>query len=40
MKNFGSILAFLALSATVVSGRALPVENGLEARAPYPAGKS
>ena len=39
MKNFGSILAFLAVSATVVSGRALPVENGLEARAPYPVGR-
>jgi hypothetical protein len=40
MKNFGSILAFLAVSATIVSGRALPVEKGVEARAPYPVGKT
>ena len=37
MKNFGSFLTFLAISASVVSGRALPgSENGLEARVPYP----
>lgn len=39
MKNFGSILAFIAVSATFVSGRALPIEKGVEARAPYPVGK-
>lgn len=33
MKNFGSILAFAALSASVASARALPNENGLQARA-------
>lgn len=36
MKNFAQILAFVALSATVVSGRALPdASNALEARTPY-----
>jgi hypothetical protein len=38
MKNFGSVLAFIALSASVVSARALPAENGVEARAPHPIG--
>ena len=33
-------MAFLAVSATVVSGRALPIENSVEARAPYPVGKT
>lgn len=33
MKNFGAILAFAALSANVASARALPAENGLQARA-------
>lgn len=36
MKNFGSILAFLAISAGAVSARAVPNDNGVEARAPYP----
>jgi hypothetical protein len=40
MKKFGSILAFLAVFVTVVSGRALPVDNSVEARAPYPIGKA
>ena len=41
MKNFGSILALLALSATVISGRALPdAESGLEVRAPMDTGES
>ncbi|KAH8809867.1 hypothetical protein F5882DRAFT_98032 [Hyaloscypha sp. PMI_1271] len=35
MKNFGSILTLLAISASLVSGRALPSsEDGLEAREP------
>ena len=38
MKNFGSILAFIALSASVVSARVVVVPNeaGVEARSPYP----
>jgi hypothetical protein len=39
MKNFGSILTLLAISASVVSARALPSEDGLEARAPLAIGK-
>ncbi|PSS14991.1 hypothetical protein M430DRAFT_255551 [Amorphotheca resinae ATCC 22711] len=36
MKNFTSILALIALSAGVVTSRALPVGDGLVARVPYP----
>jgi len=36
MKNFGSILAFIALTAGVVSARAVPNEDSVQARAPYP----
>ena len=36
MKNFGSILAFFAISATVVSARALPADGSVQARSPYP----
>jgi hypothetical protein len=40
MKNFGSILTLLAISASVVSGRALPSsEDGLEARGPLAIGE-
>jgi hypothetical protein len=40
MKNFGSILTLLAISASLVSGRALPSsEDGLEAREPLPVGE-
>jgi hypothetical protein len=35
MKNFGSILAFVAVSATLISGRVLPAEKGVVVRAPY-----
>lgn len=35
MKNFGSILAFFALSAGVVSARALPEVDSISVRAPY-----
>lgn len=40
MKNFGSLLALLAISASVVSARALPSEEGLQARAPLAVGQS
>jgi hypothetical protein len=36
MKNFGSILLFLAASATIISGRALPQGESLEARETLP----
>jgi len=36
MKNFGSILAFIALTAGVVSARAVPNEDSIHVRAPYP----
>jgi hypothetical protein len=37
MKNFGSILTFIAISASVVSARALPASgDSIEARVPYP----
>lgn len=36
MKNFGSILAFVAISASVVSARVLPAAGSIEVRAPYP----
>jgi len=37
MKNFGSILTFIAISAGVVSARALPASgDSIEARVPYP----
>lgn len=40
MKNFGSILTLLAISASLVSGRALPSsEDGLEAREPLAVGE-
>lgn len=40
MKNFGSILTLLAISASVVSGRALPgAEDGLQARGPLAMGE-
>jgi hypothetical protein len=40
MKNFGSILTLLAISASVVSARALPSsEDGVEARAPFAIGE-
>jgi hypothetical protein len=40
MKNFGSILTLLAISASLVSGRALPSsEDGLEAREPLAIGE-
>ena len=40
MKNFGSILTLLAVSACVVSGRAIASsEDSLEARAPLGIGK-
>jgi hypothetical protein len=40
MKNFGSILTLLAISASVVSARALPTtEDGLEARVPLAIGE-
>jgi hypothetical protein len=40
MKNFGSILTILAISASVISARALPsAEDSLEARAPLAAGQ-
>lgn len=35
MKNFASILTFIAISASVVSARALPAAGSLEARFPY-----
>jgi hypothetical protein len=40
MKNFGSILTLLAISASVISARALPgAEDGVEARAPVAIGE-
>jgi hypothetical protein len=40
MKNFGSILTLLAVSACVVSGRAIASSEGsLEARVPLGIGK-
>jgi len=40
MKNFGSILTLLAISASVISARALPgAEDGVEARAPMAIGE-
>lgn len=40
MKNFGSILAFIAVSFTFVSGLAIPADNRVEARSPYPIGRT
>jgi hypothetical protein len=40
MKNFGSILTLLAISASIVSARALPAEEGLVARTPLAVGQS
>jgi hypothetical protein len=36
MKNFGSLITFFALSASSVTGLAIPeAQNAVEARAPY-----
>ncbi len=41
MKNFASILTFIAISASVVSSRALPVPGtAIQARGPYPVGNT